>query len=261
MTSAPVFRVLLADDASDVRALTRRALERTGRFEVVGEAGDGSQAVAAAGTLLPDLVLLDLSMPVMDGMTALPLIREAAPKALIVVLSGLEAERMAPQVRAKGASAFMPKALTPGRIAEQLLAFMDEGLAEVGDSTLLEQASIRLQAEPLSARRARRFVEQTLLAWNCSHLSDIVALLTSELVTNAVLHAGSPAQLTLRTDGTVLRISVADSSTQHPVVRQGLEDSTHGRGLVLLDAMATSWSVVGTDAGKVVWFEVPTQPV
>ena len=253
--SAASFRVLLVDDAADVRALTRKALERTGRFDIVAEAADGQQAVDIAQVQQPNLVLLDLSMPVMDGMDALPLLRDAVPAAVIVVLSGLEAERMAPQARAKGASAFMPKALGPVRVAEQLLAFMDKA-SSLTSSGVSKEATLRLDADPISARRARRFVEETLTGWDCAHLADIVLLLTSELVTNAVLHAGSQADLTLRTDGTTLRIAVADQSPVSPVVRPPNTQSTTGRGMLLLDAMASSWSIVPTDAGKVVWFEV-----
>ena len=80
--------VVLVDDSEDLLFLVRGALERGGQFRVVAEAGDGEQGVAAARAAQPDLVLLDIAMPVMDGMQALPLIREVAPAATVVMLSG-----------------------------------------------------------------------------------------------------------------------------------------------------------------------------
>ena len=254
-----VVRVLLADDAIDVRDLTRRTLESTGAFTVVGEAANGEQAVALASALQPDLIVLDLAMPVMDGLTALPALRDAAPDALVVVLSGMEAERMAPMARAKGASAFMPKALPPTEFTAQLLAFLRQGEVdlEADYAESPQEAYLRLDPEPASARRARSFVEETLSEWGCEDLKDIVVLLTSELVTNAVVHAGSDADLSLRVARGVLQIAVADRSPVEPVVRTQSDEATNGRGMLLLDALALRWSVVMTDAGKIVWFEVP----
>jgi CheY-like chemotaxis protein len=84
-------RVLVADDAADLRQLLCLLLEVEDDFVVVGQAGDGLEAVRAAGELQPDLVVLDVSMPVMDGMEALPKLRAAAPEARLVVFSGLAA--------------------------------------------------------------------------------------------------------------------------------------------------------------------------
>lgn len=252
-----MIRVLLADDVAEMRNIVRRALEATGAFSVVGEASNGQEAVDLASALGPDLIVLDLAMPVMDGLAALPELRDAAPDALVVVLSGMEAERMAPLARAKGASAFMPKGLAPSAIAEQLLAFLRQDTVEIDDQPGNE-AYLQLDAEPASAARARAFVESTLEQWDCAHLADIVLLLTSELVTNSVLHAGSEVDLSLRLTSGVLQIAVADRSPVPPVIRDQSDQATNGRGMVLLDAMALRWSVVPTDAGKIIWFEVPT---
>lgn len=249
-------RVLVVDDAPDMRDLTRRALESTGAFSVVGEAANGQEAIDRTSALQPDLVVLDLAMPIMDGLTALPEVRAAAPAAAVVVLSGIEAELVAPMARAKGASAFMPKALPPSEIAAQLLSFLRHG--DDDDAPPANEAYLQLPAEPISPQRARLFVESTIEQWDCAELADIVLLLTSELVTNAVLHAGSDVDLSLRLAGSVLQITVADRSPVQPVIRQQRDEATNGRGMLLLDAMATRWSVVPTEAGKIVWFEVPT---
>src|SRR5437764_13270320 len=82
-------RVLLADDLPDIRLVMRLLLEADGRAEIVGEAADGTEAVRLASELHPDVVVLDLRMPGMDGVSALPLIRDASPGTVVVALSAL----------------------------------------------------------------------------------------------------------------------------------------------------------------------------
>ena len=80
-------RVLVVDDTDDVRLLLRVALGRDPRFEVAGEAANGQEAVEAVMANCPDAVLLDVMMPVMDGLTALPLMLEHCPDLHVVVVS------------------------------------------------------------------------------------------------------------------------------------------------------------------------------
>src|SRR6266550_8185994 len=87
--ASPKVRVLLVDDLPDIRLVMRLLLEADGRAEVVGEAADGAEAVRLAGELHPDAIVLDLRMPGMDGVSALPLIRDAAPGTVVVALSAL----------------------------------------------------------------------------------------------------------------------------------------------------------------------------
>lgn len=81
-------RVVIADDVEDIRLLVRVALTSSGAFDVVAEAADGEEVVDLTREHQPDLVVLDLSMPRMDGLEALPHILRAAPAARVVVLSG-----------------------------------------------------------------------------------------------------------------------------------------------------------------------------
>ena len=118
-------RVVVADDVVELRSLVRITLERSGHFEVVGEAGNGREAVEAAGMSHPDLVLLDISMPVMDGLEALPLIRVAAPDAVIVMLSGFSEARLGEDARAGGATAYLEKGVPPRELVRRLLEVMD----------------------------------------------------------------------------------------------------------------------------------------
>jgi signal transduction histidine kinase len=108
-----VIRVVLADDTADIRLLVRMALQRDAGFEVVGEASDGVEAVALTTATQPDVVLLDLAMPRLDGLQAIPLIRDAAPDTKIVVLSAFVAGQMGDEATQAGAHAYVEKG-TPG---------------------------------------------------------------------------------------------------------------------------------------------------
>lgn len=114
-------RVLLADDTASVRLLLRGTLEASRAFEVVGEAGDGAEAVEMAGALQPDMVLLDLAMPVLSGMDAIPRIRRCAPDARVVVVSGFAPDRMGSEAVAVGATAFLGKQQRPRELVASLL--------------------------------------------------------------------------------------------------------------------------------------------
>src|SRR3954471_439433 len=85
-TAGPI-RVVVVDDSYDLRLLVRLALEREADFTIVAEAADGSAGVEAVGAHKPHLVLLDIAMPVMDGLQALTLIREECPGSIVVMLS------------------------------------------------------------------------------------------------------------------------------------------------------------------------------
>ena len=80
-------RVVIIDDDEDFRLFLEVMLQEDGRFSVVGMAGDGAEGVSLVGRLEPDVIVLDLQMPVLDGMSALPLLRRRVPQARIVVVS------------------------------------------------------------------------------------------------------------------------------------------------------------------------------
>jgi len=112
-------RILLVDDHPLTRSALAGLLEQHG-FDVIGEAADGESAIARASELQPDLVLLDLSMPGLDGLSALPRLREAAPTCEVVVLtaSGEETNLLA-AIRG-GAAGYLLKSEPPARIVEFL---------------------------------------------------------------------------------------------------------------------------------------------
>ena len=114
-------RVVLVDDEPDIVFLARTLFESDGRFDVVGEAADGEEAVRLAQRLHPDAVLLDILMPGMDGWEALPLIRRVAPETAVVVVSALgRRQDVAERATALGAAAYVEKARlgsTPSLVA------------------------------------------------------------------------------------------------------------------------------------------------
>jgi signal transduction histidine kinase len=111
--------VVLADDTADLRSLVRTLLEREG-FEVVGEAGDGNEAIELAARLQPDLLLLDLAMPALDGLEALPRIRSGSPRTKVVVLSGFQAAQVSEEAREGGAHAYIEKGTAPADLVATL---------------------------------------------------------------------------------------------------------------------------------------------
>lgn len=125
--SGPPIRVVLADDTDDMRRMLRLALDLAGGFDVVAEAGDGEAAVGLAKGHRPDAVVLDLAMPVMDGLQAIPLIREASPLTRILVLSGFNAAHLASEARTLGADAYLEKGVAFSDIAGLLRELVDGG--------------------------------------------------------------------------------------------------------------------------------------
>jgi anti-sigma regulatory factor (Ser/Thr protein kinase) len=114
----------------------------------------------------------------------------------------------------------------------------------------------QLAADPISARAARQLIEAALQRWGDDDSTEVAALLTTELVTNAIVHARTDFGLRVGTDQRRLRVEVSDSSRDPPRLIPIEEAREHGRGLHLVDALSTSWGVDWTADGKSVWFEL-----
>lgn len=128
-------RVLVADDSSEVRRLVRAIIELHDRgWCVDAEAADGAAAVAVAADVRPDVVLLDLSMPVMDGLEALPRVREAAPDSVVVVLTGFGAESAERAAKDAGAHGFLEKQDLVASLVPRLEQILVALRAEAGES-------------------------------------------------------------------------------------------------------------------------------
>jgi PAS domain S-box-containing protein len=116
--------VVVVDDADEVRALIRTRLRLSGRLEVVGEGGTGGDAIALAQQHQPGLMLLDVSMPEMDGLEALPQVLAASPGTRVVMYSGFEEHGLAQRTLELGASAFLEKSTPLDTLADQLLTVL-----------------------------------------------------------------------------------------------------------------------------------------
>jgi CheY-like chemotaxis protein len=127
----PPVRVMLVDDAGEVRWLIGLLVEDEAGWTVVGEAGDGAEAIVRAEQTRPDVVLLDMSMPVMDGLEALPHLRRVLPQALIVLVTAFPVAEVREVAVGCGADACLDK---------------------VDMATTLVPALLRLHAERQQAR-------------------------------------------------------------------------------------------------------------
>ncbi|MGY0019526.1 ATP-binding protein [Streptomyces sp. cg35] len=116
------------------------------------------------------------------------------------------------------------------------------------------------KADLRAVPEARRAVRELLRHWGRPGRSEIAELLTSELVTNALVHTDREAELTATVGPRGLRVEVRDTASRRPKLRVPIaDDGTHGRGLFLVQSLADAWGVVTFGAGrtgKVVWFEL-----
>lgn len=112
-------RVLLADDEAHVRMLVRTVVASIG-YEVVGEAADGRRAVELFDTTSPDLVLLDINMPLMDGLAALKALRAKSDTVAIVMLTSLASADVVEQCLEAGATYHLRKDLPVAELKEEI---------------------------------------------------------------------------------------------------------------------------------------------
>lgn len=112
--------VLIVDDDEIYRMLLREIVARADGFEVIAEASDGAEALALLDSLAPDVVLLDLMMPVLDGFSTLPPLRAALPEAQIVVLTALDELEATREGILHGMDAFLEKRHAADRLADLL---------------------------------------------------------------------------------------------------------------------------------------------
>ena len=153
--------VVLVDDAADVRALVKARLRLSGRFDVVGEGGTGADAVALVRQHRPSLLLLDVSMPVMDGLEALPLVRQVSPETRVVLYSGFEEQGLADRGRELGAAAFLEKSASVERVPDELAGVLadDRPAVPPEERPVPEEASPDLADAHILAEHVERFRE------------------------------------------------------------------------------------------------------
>ncbi|MFC4786930.1 response regulator [Nocardioides sp. MAHUQ-72] len=239
-------RVLLVDDVVEVRRLLRTALRLRGGFDVVGEAGGGAEAVRLAESLHPEVVVLDLGLPDIAGREVLTRIRDRSPASKVVVFSGAVDEDRS--WIAGHADGYVLKDVE--------LAQLLDLLESVGRRQATE-VEVHLPQALSTAAEARRFVKHAVTQWNLTPILDDALLVVSELATNAVTHAGSSCRIRLSLTDTSLRIDVTDAGEGTPEPQPSSSTAEHGRGLHLINALATAWGLEEVPGqGKVVWAEL-----
>ncbi|MBV8990536.1 MAG: response regulator transcription factor [Solirubrobacterales bacterium] len=133
-----MIRVLLVDDHAVVREGLRAFLELQDDFEVVGDASDGEQALVQAEVLRPDVILMDLVMPNLDGVGAMRELRVRAPDSHVIVLTSfLDDDRLMPAIQA-GAAGYLLKDVKPSELARAIRA------ADAGEAIIAPTAAARL---------------------------------------------------------------------------------------------------------------------
>jgi PAS domain S-box-containing protein len=141
--------VVLVDDSEDVRSLVRRRLQVAG-FEVVAEGGDGDEAIILAHRHQPALVVLDTSMPRVDGIEALPLVLAVSPSTKVVMFTGFEEPGLVERARELGAAELIEKSIRLEDLPARLLRVLDEG----AETSVRRRPSLWVVLDP-AARRAR----------------------------------------------------------------------------------------------------------
>ena len=141
-------RVLLADDHRLIIDSVRNALEESGEFEVVGEASSGSQVLSLVNRTHPDVVVLDIRMPGMDGLVCLDQIKKRDPQIKVIVLSASTDQKLIENVLKRGASAYIVKSVNPIDLPSAIRQALDEtvytaiGLSDESSSSAAKAAGL-----------------------------------------------------------------------------------------------------------------------
>src|SRR5512139_2533638 len=151
--------IAIVDDASEVRLLTRARLRMSGALRVVGEGSDGAAAIALAEQHKPSLMLLDVSMPGMDGLEALPRVLAVSPATRVVLYSGFEEQGLVEKAEQLGAAAFIEKSLPIDSLVDRLLSLVAEDRAGGKRSAAAEPSA---EARPGAPSADQRVLDEHL---------------------------------------------------------------------------------------------------
>ncbi len=148
-----VLRILVADDHALLRAAVKDVLDATPGFELVGEAVNGAQVLPLVGQAKPDVVLLDLKMPQLDGLGVLDRLRERYPNVITIVLSATDDPAVIDQAFRRGAAGFIFKSINPVDLPAAIRQAVD-GDFLTAPSKLLHRTKNPAEAAGLSEREA-----------------------------------------------------------------------------------------------------------
>ena len=208
MADAPI-RVLVVDDHAVVREGLRAFLELQDGIELAGEAGDGREAVEAAEALRPDVVLMDLVMPELDGISAMRALRERVPKARVIVLTSfLDDDKLLPALRA-GAAGYLLKNAKPQELVRAVrAAHAGEALLDpaVG-ARLVEALAVDGAADPLDRLTPREREVLVLIGRGFANKRIAAELgLSEKTVKTHVGHVLAKLGVTDRTQAAVIAV-------------------------------------------------------
>jgi PAS domain S-box-containing protein len=232
--------VVLVDDSADVRTLVRMRLQSSGAFDVVGEAEDGEHAIELVIRHEPELVLLDVSTPAMDGLETLPAILAVRPDTAVVMFTGFGGADLVAQVKELGAIDLIEKSLPLDQLAGRLLRTLREGVTApaVGSPAPLEVVA----GDPYPSEVELAEMEQTVLD---EHLEGFRALFDRAAIGMA----------TLTVDATIVRANaaLAELMSCEPSDLVGVDYGrlTGGQG----DVLDHRLQVLRTSQGNVATFE------
>ncbi|GAA2618529.1 hypothetical protein GCM10010399_56970 [Dactylosporangium fulvum] len=202
-------------------------------------------AVHKALTGHPELVLVDVSeLEVLDDITlaAFPMLaRQAAEAGIPVMLFG--------------PSPTFARHLATMTIGRQVPVFpcLDDALAAHARRPGPRRVETVLSPVPAATAAARKLVDRSCARWRIRRLQDQAALITTELVANAVEHAGTQLRVSLALRQHYLHIAVRDDSPDLPRRVTAADDLESGRGLLIVEGLASAWGFIKTTDGKVVW--------
>ena len=242
---------MVADDDSDYRLLVTLAVASDPGLAVVGEAAHAREVVARAEELRPDVLLLDAALPGAGSVALAGEVARVAPDTLVVLASAWPGgEPLGPE---GDGLPVISKASPPSSLAGQIMGCLDSCRKPDPAAKTLAMA---FPAELASVGRARRWVRGVLQGWGPDELIDSAILLTSEVVTNALMHGRSGIEVSLGRHGDRVRIAVTDSDQGLIRRRAAAPNSQSGRGVDLVESMSTGWGINRFGSGKQVWFEL-----
>lgn len=121
----------------------------------------------------------------------------------------------------------------------------------------LTRVETELNCTPRSVVEARRFIEAATAVWELDDLNAVATLLTSELVTNAILHARTAVRLVAERTASELVVEVWDHAPHTSALRPRVPENETGRGLLIVERLAARWGMRRAGRWKVVWFALP----